>query len=180
MWDRKTRIPRDELEDRRAYKLQSRNLFVGFWNERANGFNGIREKFGDRYIFMEYLYEDQGGTALAYEPLDLWLPEDIPNTEYLGSFCQECDKPVKSLGEGLKPRGWGDNPDELIKVRCIGWTHVDFEDRICPREGEYMSYVKGNKAMLDLLTPYDNAIAEEKRIECEKWETEYRASKGIE
>jgi len=164
MWDLKKRIPRDELEDRRAYKLQSRNLFVGFWNAERDGFNGVREKFGDRYIFMEYYYGDDSGTALPYEALDLWLPPAIPNTDYLGSFCQECDKPVKSLGEGYKPRGWGDNPDEMIKVLCIGWTHVADEDKICPREGEYMSYAKGNEAMLELLTPYDEAIAAERRI----------------
>lgn len=170
MWDVTKRIPRDELEDGRAYKLQSRNLFVGFWNERRGGFNGIREKFGDRFIFMEYFYGDDSGTALPYEALDLWLPPAIPNTEYLGSFCQGCDKPVKSLGEGMKPRGWGDNPDEMVSVRCIGWTHIADEDKAaCEREGDYMACGKGNKAMMDLLTPYDDAIAEE-----------YRASKGIE
>jgi hypothetical protein len=168
MWDG-TRIPRAELEDGRAYKIKSRNLFVGFWNEKRGGFNGIREKFGDRFIFMEVINEPLGcGTAVAYEALDLWLPEDVPNKDYLGSFCQECDKPVKSLGEGeVLRKNYQTDEMEMTKVRCIGWTHIADEDKICPREGEYMSYAKGNDAMMALLEPYDAEIVAEKQAEWE-------------
>ena len=90
MWDLTKRIPRDELEDRRVYKIQSRNLMIGVWNAKRGGFNGIREKFGDRYVLMEYFYGEVHGTAMPYEALDLWLPEDIPNTESVGSAASSC------------------------------------------------------------------------------------------
>lgn len=44
------------------YKLHSRNLSYGAYDKEAQGFIGIRQKFGDRYLFTEYHW-DTGGRA---------------------------------------------------------------------------------------------------------------------
>ena len=54
-----------------AYKLNSRNLAVGVY-DGSEGFIGIREKFGRRYLFSEYHW-DQGplfGTACPLEEIE--------------------------------------------------------------------------------------------------------------
>ena len=55
----------NQLQPGMAYKLHSRNLAIGVYDGNE-GFIGIREKFGPRYLFTEYHW-DQGppfGTAI--------------------------------------------------------------------------------------------------------------------
>lgn len=66
-------IPIYDLEHGRIYKLRSRNLVVGVWDEKAQGFIGLREKFGSRYLFTELHWDAHEfyGTAVALEALYL-------------------------------------------------------------------------------------------------------------
>lgn len=77
------RIPMDQMEPRRVYRLQSRNLLAGVWNPETRGFIGIRRKFDSEYLFTEYHYEvdPRIGTASPLEALDM-LPENIELKEY--------------------------------------------------------------------------------------------------
>lgn len=158
-------ISEEELQNGRVYKLKSRNLFVGVWNAAAGGFIGVREKFGDRYLFTEYLYKELSGTAQPVEALDLWAG-DIPLTEYLGSFCQTCDQSVESV--------WNDNGTKKI---CTGNTHTTSSD--CPAEGTYCAYVKMNKPLFDLMDELDREFADEHRKETELlWDTVQKSRSG--
>lgn len=60
-------IPIEQLEDGRIYLIRSRNLLVGVWRASSRGFIGIREKFGERYLFEEFHYDNGPplGTAWA-------------------------------------------------------------------------------------------------------------------
>lgn len=61
-----------------VYKIWSRNLRYGVYDGKE-GFIGIRTKFGARYLFTEYHW-DQGppfGTVKPIEDLGM-LPEGIP------------------------------------------------------------------------------------------------------
>lgn len=79
-------IPLDELEHGRVYKVRSRNLVVGVWNAPSRGFLGIREKFGNRFLFQEFHYDNGPpfGTAWAVQasnivttvPEKYWKPAD--------------------------------------------------------------------------------------------------------
>lgn len=74
-------IPIDELVPRGIYRLYSRNLLVGVWNGKTDkwcGFVGIREKFGDRFLFSEYHW-DTGAPYGTARPLELIgiVPEGI-------------------------------------------------------------------------------------------------------
>ena len=64
-------IKMDDLEHGRIYRLKSRNLTVGIWDENSKGFIGIREKFGSRYLFTEYHrdHDPYVGTAAPVEDL---------------------------------------------------------------------------------------------------------------
>lgn len=76
------------------YRLRSRNLVIGVYDGR--GFIGIREKFGHKFLFMEYHW-DQGapyGTVHPIEDVGV-LPEGIPVRVDLGCACKVTNKPVE-------------------------------------------------------------------------------------
>lgn len=68
-----------DLIDRRIYRLSSRNLVIGVWRAEENGFIGIREKFGDEYLFTEYEhdFDPHFGTARAMEDMGIDVPAEI-------------------------------------------------------------------------------------------------------
>lgn len=149
-------IPVEQLEDRAVYIIYCRNLYVGVWDVEHCGFLGVREKFGDKYLFMEYHWEKGPpyGTARAYRKLDLVIPPEIHITEGLGSFCRYCDTPTRSMGPGMGK----DHEGQPREVQCVGWTHINAEDReACEFEGSYMSVGKMNRPLFDLLLPYDES-----------------------
>lgn len=64
-------IPLDDCVDGMLYRLSSRNLTVGVFHKETKGFIGIREKFGDLYLFTEFHW-DTGppfGTVLPKEAI---------------------------------------------------------------------------------------------------------------
>lgn len=126
-------IPLENLRNRAAYALRSRNLLVGVWDAKSNGFIGVREKMGDIYLFTEYHY-DLGGTAHALEELPLVLPENIELREFFGPRCDVHSEDVvftKPISKG------GD-----------GWIHVGSRERC---DGRAMAVA--NKELFDLLEP---------------------------
>lgn len=143
-------IEKDQLQPRRAYRLKSRNLLVGVWDPESDGFIGVRQKFGDKYLFTEYFYGETWGTAHAVEALDFSLAPGVVLDENIGSFCQKCDEPVYG-----KP-GVRDGRE----VQCIGNFHVTESD--CEAEGTYCAYMKRNKDLFDLLLPWDTLFNEER------------------
>ena len=91
-------IPLEECEGRAIYRLQSRNLIVGVFNEKKNGFIGIRQKFDSRYLFTEYHFDNGPplGTARPLERLGKLDNEHIRLWEsYPGSMCEFCGRPVE-------------------------------------------------------------------------------------
>ena len=65
-------IALEDCKDRFLYRLKSRNLSLGVFNKKRNGFVGIREKFGARYLATEYHYDTGApfGTAQPLEELE--------------------------------------------------------------------------------------------------------------
>jgi hypothetical protein len=65
------------------YRISSRNLSIGAYDGKE-GFVGIREKFGNRYLFTEYHY-DQGapfGTVFPLEEIGP-LPDNLVICDWL-------------------------------------------------------------------------------------------------
>jgi len=76
-------MPLDQCKKGYLYKIDSRNLSYGVYDGKQ-GFIGIREKFGSKYLFTEFHY-DQGapyGTVFPEKELEQ-VPDRIEICEYL-------------------------------------------------------------------------------------------------
>ncbi len=78
-------IPLTNCKNRHLYKISSRNLIFGVFNSENNGFVGIREKFGDEYLFTEYHWDTGApfGTVKPTEDLGE-VPENLIASESIG------------------------------------------------------------------------------------------------
>jgi len=67
------RIALVDCKDRMLYRIFSRNLGLGVFNQSNNGFIGIRNKFGRNYLFTEYHYDcgPPFGTVSPDEELEM-------------------------------------------------------------------------------------------------------------
>jgi hypothetical protein len=85
----------DELETGAVYEVRSRNLIVGVYNG-AQGFIGVREKFGSEYLFTEYLSRECGGTQIGVDTVHpvakIGRVAGNALTEHYGLICTNCGK----------------------------------------------------------------------------------------
>lgn len=83
----------EDCENRGVYRIHSRNLLVGVF-DGSEGFIGIREKFGDKFLFKEYHWEASPtlGTVRPMEKI-ADLPVEI-EVEEGDSLCQNCKVPT--------------------------------------------------------------------------------------
>ena len=114
-----------DCENRHLYKLNSRNLTYGIFEEDEKGFVGIREKFGDEYLFTEYHWDigEPIGTVHPVKKL-IKLPDDIMLSEYIKTIDKKTgrevtfDYPISTGG-----RGWcfvdTDTPSADIKPTTV-------------------------------------------------------------
>jgi len=125
-----TWIPMEECKTRRLYRIRSRNLRVGVYDGKE-GFLGIRTKFGSRYVFTEYHW-DQGpphGTVKPQEDLGVDLPEEILLEEYVGTVDKSTRRPVGFDRTKATPEEGGN------AVGYKGWYFTD--------TGEYSQGIHG-------------------------------------
>lgn len=93
------------------YRVDCRNLIVAMYDGK-DGFVGVREKFGQRYLFTEYdwntdrhLGEISFGTVIVTEyigqlPDDVAIDRDAPEREPGSvSTCRRCGEPAQHIGE---------------------------------------------------------------------------------
>ena len=71
-------IPLMDCKHGFLYEIDSRNLNFGVFNEKNNGFIGIRQKFSSRFLFTEYHWDtgEPYGTVKPKKELRE-LPSDI-------------------------------------------------------------------------------------------------------
>ena len=71
-------IKLEECEHGGVYLICARNFSIGVYNENANGFIGMRHKFGSKYLFTEYHWDtgEPFGTVKPIVKLTQ-LPESI-------------------------------------------------------------------------------------------------------
>jgi len=97
-----------DCENGFLYKINSRNLAYGVFQAKEQGFIGVREKFGDRYLFTEYHW-DTGAPCGTVRPLIKLekLPDDIEVAETIEWTDEVTGRPIyfeKSVLDGGK--GW--------------------------------------------------------------------------
>jgi hypothetical protein len=116
-------IPLTSCKSRGIYMLHSRNLSIGVFNPENNGFIGIREKFGDKFLFTEFHYDTGApfGTVRPLKEIGL-LPGDILISESLGTIDRltnravSFDKPIDCGGKGWFFTDSGEASERIIPV----------------------------------------------------------------
>jgi hypothetical protein len=89
-----------------AYELSSRNLLVGVFNKKTKGFMGIREKFGDHFLFEEF-HRDTGapyGTVTPIKKLKKCPLKDL--RDRVDSLCKTCGTPVVFVASHSRTATW--------------------------------------------------------------------------
>ena len=137
-------------KDRFLYKINSRNLSYGVFDLSTNGFIGIREKFGSRYLFTEYHWDTGApyGTVSPEYVLDM-LPEDIPCTESLGIIDTITNRPLVTIFEY-------DDAGKLITKRF--YTDTEPYEEI-PKDQIVHGLVVNNKKLFAWLNDMENIYA---------------------
>ena len=151
-------IPVESCEDRRLYRIRSRNLIVGVYREDRKGFIGLRDKFGNVYPFTEYHYDTGApyGTVKPQEELLELLPDSIPLNEGF-SGCRLCKKAVRCVPGEVTYRP-GETPQQ---VPCAYNEHVDPTD--CPASAEkHFSVFWQNDALAQWLEAMEYKYVREK------------------
>lgn len=105
-------LKKSELEIRKIYKLNSRNLLIGVWN--GFKFVGIRKKFDSEYLDSEYHWDETGatpydknpnqsyGTAKPTKKLEILLPKEIKANE----SSKTIDRITKRKITWIEDKGW--------------------------------------------------------------------------
>lgn len=104
-----TYIPISECRHGWTYKIHSRNLILGVFNSETKGFVGIREKFGDLFLFTE-------------SHCDTGAPHGTVHPE---KEIEEC--PIKDLRESFAP----------ICFKCKGRVEWIRNDKHGPATGDW-------------------------------------------
>lgn len=142
------RIPLDECVDRGLYKINSRNLTLGVYVAERQGFIGIREKFGSKFLFTEFHY-DTGppfGTASPYEYWGpVWDTLDLVEGYHQ---CKECGEEDAFDFEREPGKRWYHKSGrEDHEVRPVFVGNKELQDYLQDAEnaGEMFEYVEGLK-----------------------------------
>jgi hypothetical protein len=132
-------IPMDKCQVRHVYRIRSRNLGVGVYTGVEGGFIGIREKFGNTYLFTED-HHDTGapyGTVLPMKDIGV-LPDDIELRESGDTY----DPTNNRLLAFDKPAAQGGR----------GWYYIDTGESKPKGKGSSWPTSKQNKALFEFLS----------------------------
>lgn len=133
-------FPLEAMRHRGLYRIRGRNIWVGVYDMKRQGFIGLREKFGHVYPFLEYHY-DTGpplGTVTVDEDLNITLPDDIPLVERMPEVtCSICGREVVYQSGARRwihiddgsPLAEGSTPISRPNTRLHEWLepHTDAE-----------------------------------------------------
>ena len=150
------KIPLSQCEEGAVYELHSRNLVVGVFVKDKAGFIGIREKFGSRYLFMEYHYDIGApyGTVQPVKKLSL-APDDIPIKVHLETVDDVTRRPVafdRPVADGGK-----------------GWYFVD--------TGEASELIRAGTLPNEKLFEFLEGVEKSVVVKCKKCEYRYTPSR---
>jgi len=142
-------IPISECKRGTIYRLHSRNLSYGvFVPEDGNGFIGIREKLGSRYLFTEYHY-DNGPPFGTVRPLEVVGSVDddrILLTTSLATVCGYCGE----RAEYVKVEGGVKKGDQTY----VGeWRHITGDGLQCK---EPFAISPMNRQLFQLLEKFED------------------------
>jgi hypothetical protein len=133
-------ILKDQCKHGFTYRIHSRNLTVGVYDSRDGSFVGIREKFGNLYLFPEFHYDNGPpyGTVSPVSEIEKCPVEDIRS--HLDTLCGNCKVRVD----------WKrDHPEAVVGK----WFHLDPSD--C---NDAKPVSQQNKALYDYLEDVEKKV----------------------
>jgi hypothetical protein len=136
-------IPLKKCKNRFLYRIHSRNLEFGVFNESLSGFTGIREKARDLFLFTEY-HRDTGSDCGTVNPLEELEP--MPEGMRLEAHSESIDKKTRRPVGFDKPviyggRGWyyTDTNEASNKIRPVSFQNDELFDWLKEKEKQYKS-----------------------------------------
>lgn len=135
------RIPLDECKDRTLYRIHSRNMDLGIFNKTTKRFVGIREKFGDYFLFAEDHYDTGAPFGTVHPKKELEpMPEGMNIEERLGAIDEKTGRTVdfdKPISEG--GRGWYfvDTDEASEEIRPVSVQNDELFNWIKEKEEKY-------------------------------------------
>ena len=140
-------LRKEQCIHRHVYRIKSRNLAFGAYNEQTGGFNGIRTKFGRKYIFEEYHWDNLSfATVQPQEDIGV-LPEGIEPVESLGTETKEGRR-IWFDREALDPEG------DLV-AQQYGRSRFEDTGEFVPKE--VSRYVIHNDALFEHMKAIEQA-----------------------
>lgn len=150
------------------YKINSRNLDYGVFNEKDKGFIGIREKFGQTYLFTEYHWDTGApyGTVTPIEEISK-IPDDIKIDENETHVLDDlwAVNPVNGKIEPVVRKNWyvynikGELEIDKTKEESPHGSRKGFADYWINKDGkigdrlpdEVYPYFRGNEKLFEFL-----------------------------
>lgn len=157
-------IKLEDCKNRRVYKIHSRNLLLGVFDATCLGFIGIREKFGELFLFTEYHWDNgpPHGTVKPLEDTGIDLPRDINlscheedvidlKTKRIVIF----DSPKISGGKGWYFKDTGEFSDSILPYSPRNEKLFEYLSKL---EGDYTKKApKTYKLMGSILRKHEDA-----------------------
>jgi hypothetical protein len=155
-------IPIEECKHGYLYYIQSRNLSIGVFNkDNDNGLIGVREKFGSRYLFTEFHYDNGPPFGTAKPILELGpVPEGMLVADRMPDlWIKEEDDTYRRVlrRQGLKPN---ELPHGTRKGFVDEWadTGERIPDALYP-------HIRNNKELFDFLEGFKPSEDQQKLID---------------
>lgn len=117
-------VPLKDCIKGRVYRLCCRNLAYGVFDGK-DGFVGIRTKFGSRFLFTEYHWEQGEPYGTVSGAVDLSI--DVPPGIVIGAYQGVVDK---TTGRQLRWDDDLDNPHDIAQGRKGWWRYDDTGDAV--------------------------------------------------
>lgn len=133
-------IPIKECKHKFLYRLKSRSLKAGVFDERYSGFIGVARSFGHPCLFVEYHAERGGPLSSAYPKEELEkLPKEISLDDTFGAVDHRTWKPI---GQRISKDGkteWYFKDTSIVseKIFPMNVGNLDFLDWLIKKEEYY-------------------------------------------
>jgi len=160
-------IKKEDCKHRYLYKINSRNLYYGVYDEEDGGFIGIREKFDNKYLFKEMHYDNEAFNTVKPEKEIEKMPDDIDLYEYLRDEETGSDSWIKQ-DEGWRLVIRRDlEEDEESHGGRQGFVDewADTGERLPDNE---FPMLRTNKKLFNYLNPLDEKARRKDEIEWEE------------
>jgi len=166
----------EDCKNRYTYEINSRNLSYGVFDQNDGGFIGIREKFGDTYLFREYHWDlgaNNFGTVQPLKEIEI-LPDSIKldenETHPLGDLWAK--NPNTDMVEPVARVEWYNYSPETQKYELdkskeepLHGKRNGFADYwvVDAKVGERLPdnlypFVRGNEKLFEYLKKFENLV----------------------